>query len=182
MIQFVSLLMIYYETANLSDWMFLYIDLIILDSIAVTISLNRAYKTLSKTRPPKSLMDGRIMVSMFFQVIIQGLFQFTFVYLLKTSMTCYRSGLILPGAEFCACPNILNRTQPLTPDFPLGNFTFSGYQWNDEEDGCINSGEDADCTICQPPEFKCTLAYANGVYNTHSPSIPIQCIVYTVPS
>lgn len=72
--------MIYYQTSNLSDWMFMYIDLLILDSIAVTISLNESFGILSKEKPPKSLMDGRIMVSMFSQVLINGGFQFGFFY------------------------------------------------------------------------------------------------------
>lgn len=59
MIQFCSILILYWRKTNLSDWQYLYIDLIIIDIVALTMSLSPAYKRISEIPPPKALVTGK---------------------------------------------------------------------------------------------------------------------------
>ena len=58
MIQFCSILILYWRKSNLSDMEYLYIDLLIIDLVALTMSLNKAYKTISQTPPPRALVTA----------------------------------------------------------------------------------------------------------------------------
>jgi cation-transporting ATPase 13A2 len=58
MIQFCTILILYWRKSNLSDFEYLYIDLLIIDLVALTMSLNPAYKSISTISPPKALVTG----------------------------------------------------------------------------------------------------------------------------
>ena len=70
--------------------------------------------------------------------------------------------MILPGSEYCQCPNIINNTQTISPDFLQGVYKFPHYTETDTD--CEFIGEDVDCTFCgfnveTNETLKCTLRY-----------------------
>ena len=83
MIQFISITILYSYVSNLSDYGFLYIDLIVIDLIMATMSRNHAYKKLTKTRPPSSLVATEMIASLLFQILLQLAFQFGIIFLLE---------------------------------------------------------------------------------------------------
>ena len=126
MIQFVTLGILYYNTTNLTDWQFLYIDMLIIDSIALTMSYNDAADTISEKKPPFSLMSAAILTSLFVQIGIQTAFQVAF-YLFTvdpslsyatTVFPCYREGYISRGTEKCACTYIQDPDSPALERIP----------------------------------------------------------------
>ncbi|XP_064642626.1 polyamine-transporting ATPase 13A3-like isoform X2 [Lineus longissimus] len=82
MIQFASVLILYAYKTNLSDFQFLYIDLIITTTVAVLMGHSKAYDHLVTQRPPGSLVNVGNLISILGQIFIQFLFQIgVFVYL-----------------------------------------------------------------------------------------------------
>lgn len=71
MIQFTTVLLLYRSGSNMSDYEFLYIDLIIIDVVALTMSRNHAHKKLHWTKPAASLVSLAMLVSLFSQISIQ---------------------------------------------------------------------------------------------------------------
>ncbi|GFN76982.1 cation-transporting ATPase, partial [Plakobranchus ocellatus] len=74
-IQFVSVLILYTCLTNLSDFEFLYIDLVITTSIAVLMGNTAAYDHLVRKKPPGSLVKSSNLVSILTQVFIVGALQ-----------------------------------------------------------------------------------------------------------
>jgi len=75
MIQFCSILILYWRKTNLSDMQFLYIDLIIIDIVALTMSLSPAYKKISEIPPPKALVTAPTVFSLIIHVSTCLIFQ-----------------------------------------------------------------------------------------------------------
>uniref|UniRef100_H2YT63 Cation-transporting ATPase n=1 Tax=Ciona savignyi TaxID=51511 RepID=H2YT63_CIOSA len=71
LIQFCTITLLYNDLTNLSDVMYLYIDLIIIDLVAVTMSRNHACKYLHKKHPPYSLLSVEMLVSLMVHIILQ---------------------------------------------------------------------------------------------------------------
>ena len=59
MIQFCTILILYFRVTNISDWEYLYIDLIIINLVALTMSLNEPSDRISRHSPPRVLMAGK---------------------------------------------------------------------------------------------------------------------------
>uniref|UniRef100_A0AAX7UF54 Polyamine-transporting ATPase 13A3 n=1 Tax=Astatotilapia calliptera TaxID=8154 RepID=A0AAX7UF54_ASTCA len=74
-IQFISVILLYSVLSNLGDFQFLFIDLIIILTIAFTMSLNPAWKELVWRRPPSSLISGQLLCSVLTQILTCLVFQ-----------------------------------------------------------------------------------------------------------
>ncbi|CAL1544453.1 unnamed protein product [Lymnaea stagnalis] len=85
-IQFISVMILYTYLTNLSDFEFLYIDLIITTSIAVLMGNTPAYQKLVRKKPPGSLVKLSNLVSILSQVVIVAVFQIGAFYYLKYMM------------------------------------------------------------------------------------------------
>ncbi|XP_070560588.1 polyamine-transporting ATPase 13A3-like isoform X2 [Ptychodera flava] len=70
MVQFVSVMILYYIQSNLGDMQFLYVDLVITTTVAVLMGRTEAYPTLVAERPPGSLVAPPILFSLIVQVMI----------------------------------------------------------------------------------------------------------------
>jgi len=71
LIQFVTITIVYYYLSSLSDVGFMYIDLVIIDLIAFTMSRNYPYKDLHSSPPLRSLISKPMLTSLIFNVILQ---------------------------------------------------------------------------------------------------------------
>uniref|UniRef100_A0A0B7AE23 Cation-transporting ATPase n=1 Tax=Arion vulgaris TaxID=1028688 RepID=A0A0B7AE23_9EUPU len=74
-IQFISVLILYTSRTNLSDFEFLYTDLIITTSIAILMGNTAAYHKLVKKTPPGSLVSVPNLISIISQVVLSFAFQ-----------------------------------------------------------------------------------------------------------
>ncbi|XP_052286292.1 polyamine-transporting ATPase 13A3-like isoform X2 [Dreissena polymorpha] len=74
-IQFISVMILYSFGFNLSDWEFLYIDLLITTTIAVLMGYTAAYDRLVAARPEGSLIKPSNILSILLQVLAAALFQ-----------------------------------------------------------------------------------------------------------
>ncbi|XP_030608317.1 probable cation-transporting ATPase 13A3 isoform X2 [Archocentrus centrarchus] len=74
-IQFISVTLLYSVLSNLGDFQFLFIDLIIILTIAFTMSLNSAWRELVWRRPPSSLISGQLLCSVLTQILTCLVFQ-----------------------------------------------------------------------------------------------------------
>ncbi|XP_062618648.1 polyamine-transporting ATPase 13A3-like [Saccostrea cucullata] len=69
--QFVSVLILYWIFANLTDFEFLYIDLFLLTSLSVTFGYTNAYDQLSKDPPLVSLFSVSPVLSIILHMVVQ---------------------------------------------------------------------------------------------------------------
>lgn len=69
-IQFLSVLILYTVETNLTDQMFLYIDLVIITTLAIVMSNTTAYSQLVKERPKGSLVNITSIISILLQIIL----------------------------------------------------------------------------------------------------------------
>ncbi|XP_077998029.1 polyamine-transporting ATPase 13A3-like [Glandiceps talaboti] len=70
MVQFISVLILYYIQSNLGDMQFLYVDLVITTTVAVLMGHTQAYPYLVAERPPGSLVSPPILASLLVQIAI----------------------------------------------------------------------------------------------------------------
>ncbi|XP_050414163.1 polyamine-transporting ATPase 13A3 isoform X2 [Patella vulgata] len=79
--QFVSVLILYWNGANLTDAEFLYIDLFLITTLSVTFGYTAPYGQLVKDLPPSSLVSPGPILSLISQAAIQIIFQlFSYLY------------------------------------------------------------------------------------------------------
>uniref|UniRef100_A0A3B3C9C3 ATPase 13A3 n=1 Tax=Oryzias melastigma TaxID=30732 RepID=A0A3B3C9C3_ORYME len=74
-IQYTSVILLYWILSNLGDFQFLFIDVVIILIVAFTMSLNPAWKELVWRRPPSSLISGPLLCSVLMQILTCLLFQ-----------------------------------------------------------------------------------------------------------
>jgi cation-transporting ATPase 13A3/4/5 len=91
MIQFTSVTLLYQVPSNLSDWEYLYIDLLIIIPLAATMGLTKSYKTLSPYQPGSNLVSFPVLLSVIGQTIIVIAVQATIYYNL-TAQSWFVSG------------------------------------------------------------------------------------------
>ncbi|XP_078491913.1 polyamine-transporting ATPase 13A3 [Ciona intestinalis] len=108
LIQFCTITILYSESSNLSDLMYLYIDLIIIDVVAVTMSRNHACKFLHNKHPPYSLVSLEMLVSLLGHIILQLGFQVLIYFYVRQQ--CWYTTLT-PGQAHNATLNITNCPQ-----------------------------------------------------------------------
>ncbi|XP_032238659.2 polyamine-transporting ATPase 13A3 isoform X2 [Nematostella vectensis] len=85
-VQFVSVLILYSIGSNLSDFQFLYIDLVIITSLALVMGYQHPYPILVSRRPGGSLVAPIVLVSLISQIVIQITVQVSgFVYVKQQS-------------------------------------------------------------------------------------------------
>ncbi|XP_027875421.1 probable cation-transporting ATPase 13A3 isoform X3 [Xiphophorus couchianus] len=82
-IQYISVILLYWILSNLGDFQFLFIDLVIILIIAFTMSLNPAWKDLVRQRPPSSLISGSLLCSVLTQILTCLAFQVLAFYLVQ---------------------------------------------------------------------------------------------------
>ncbi|XP_041034671.1 probable cation-transporting ATPase 13A3 [Carcharodon carcharias] len=75
MIQYVSVLILYYISSNLGNWEFLYEDLFITSAIAITMSRNKAYEHLVPQRPNANLVSPQLLLSVLMHIALCSTFQ-----------------------------------------------------------------------------------------------------------
>ncbi|XP_071110416.1 polyamine-transporting ATPase 13A3-like isoform X1 [Haliotis cracherodii] len=83
-IQFVSVLILYTFGANLSDFEFLYIDLVITTTIAVLMGYTGPYHKLVRKKPPGSLVKVSNLLSIIMQVLLVGGMQVSAYFYLRS--------------------------------------------------------------------------------------------------
>ncbi|XP_067049944.1 polyamine-transporting ATPase 13A3-like isoform X4 [Acropora muricata] len=74
-IQFVSVILLYSISSNLGDLQYLYIDLVIITSLALVMGQTEAYPILVPQRPGGSLMSPVVLFSLISQIIVQTFIQ-----------------------------------------------------------------------------------------------------------
>ncbi|KAM7445100.1 hypothetical protein ABFA07_006360 [Porites harrisoni] len=80
-VQFVSVLLLYSISSNMGDWQYVYIDLVIITSLALVMSYTEAYPFLLAQRPGGSLMSPVVLFSLISQIVVQTVVQvFGFYY------------------------------------------------------------------------------------------------------
>ncbi|XP_033097899.1 probable cation-transporting ATPase 13A3 [Anneissia japonica] len=84
LIQFISVMILYWINSNLGDIQYLYVDLVITTTVAILMGYNGAYAHLVKKRPPGSLMSPVILISIILQIVIQIIGQTVAYFLLFT--------------------------------------------------------------------------------------------------
>ena len=110
-LEFCTILILYWRKSNLSDMEYLYIDLVIIDSVALTMSLNKSYKVISQTAPPKALVTGPTIFSLLIHVLICVLFQvWIYLYTINQEWFCSISDDFPPCWEPNPGGSFSNRT------------------------------------------------------------------------
>ncbi|XP_076330164.1 polyamine-transporting ATPase 13A3-like isoform X3 [Tachypleus tridentatus] len=82
-IQFFSVLILYNRFSNLSDSMFLYIDLGIITTLAITMGYTAAYEKIVAKRPQGSMISLTNVISLVLQILLAGGIQLTSLMLLE---------------------------------------------------------------------------------------------------
>ncbi|XP_030042788.1 probable cation-transporting ATPase 13A3 [Microcaecilia unicolor] len=82
-IQYLSVLLLYSVMKNLGDMQYLFIDLVIIMSLAFTMSLNSSWKELVPQRPPTGLMSVQLLLSVLTQILLSLGFQVTTLVLVQ---------------------------------------------------------------------------------------------------
>lgn len=75
MIQFINVTLLYFNGGNLTDYQFLYVDLIVLTPLAIFMGHTEPYSKLTPHLPSKSLLSLPVLFSIIGQVLIQLCFQ-----------------------------------------------------------------------------------------------------------
>ncbi|XP_063965726.1 polyamine-transporting ATPase 13A3-like isoform X1 [Lytechinus pictus] len=83
-IQFTSVMILYWIDSNLGDWQFLYVDLVITTTVAVLMGRNEAYPKLVKQRPAGSITNPTILISIVSEILVVAVVQTTGYFLLFT--------------------------------------------------------------------------------------------------
>ncbi|XP_013781751.2 probable cation-transporting ATPase 13A3 isoform X3 [Limulus polyphemus] len=83
LIQFFSVLILYNRFSNLSDFMFLYIDLGIITTLAIVMSYTAAYEKLVAKRPQGSMVSLSNIISLVLQILLVGGIQLAALMLLE---------------------------------------------------------------------------------------------------
>ncbi|XP_020566425.1 probable cation-transporting ATPase 13A3 isoform X3 [Oryzias latipes] len=112
-IQYISVILLYWILSNLGDFQFLFIDLVIILVIAFTMSLNPAWKELVRRRPPSGLISGPLLCSVLMQILTCLLFQ-VLVFTLVQQQSWYETWT--PQSDACnisrqSFPQSMNTTR-----------------------------------------------------------------------
>ncbi|RMX43708.1 hypothetical protein pdam_00006345 [Pocillopora damicornis] len=84
-VQFVSVLLLYSISSNLGDWQYLYIDLVIITSLALVMGKTEAYPMLVAKRPGGSLMSPIVLFSLISHIAVQTVVQVAGFYYVRFS-------------------------------------------------------------------------------------------------
>ncbi|CAG5110091.1 Oidioi.mRNA.OKI2018_I69.chr2.g4531.t1.cds [Oikopleura dioica] len=88
-IQMITILISYWNLSNLSDWSYLYIDLFMLEPLALTFGLTAAYDTISKRIPDARLLTARTMTSTAVHILLVAIAQAAvYVYTVNQEWYC----------------------------------------------------------------------------------------------
>ncbi|KAE8603788.1 hypothetical protein XENTR_v10014466 [Xenopus tropicalis] len=75
MIQYIGVLLLYWEKTTYANYQFLFQDLAITTVISVTMSLNHAYPRLSSFKPPAQLISPPLLLSVLINIILSLILQ-----------------------------------------------------------------------------------------------------------
>jgi len=116
MIQFCSVLLLYSISSNLGDLQYLYIDLFVITSFAVTLSRSAPAKEFTSERPLGRLVHPIVFFSLIGQILVQIGFQ-VFCFLYVQSLPSYK-----PITSFVSTDNIVCFENTVL-------FTFTSFQY-----------------------------------------------------
>eukprot|EP00049_Salpingoeca_infusionum_P012298 m.223966 g.223966 ORF g.223966 m.223966 type:complete len:1274 (-) comp15146_c0_seq2:2266-6087(-) len=74
-IEFISVLIVYWFESNLGDWQYLYVDMFVILSLAITMGRTKPTTRLGKARPAGSLVAPGILASLLAHIVINGTVQ-----------------------------------------------------------------------------------------------------------
>jgi len=83
MIQFTSVILLYFIGNNLGDWQYLYIDLFVIIPLSLTMARTGAHSKLSKIMPIGKLISFINLFSVMGQILLQAGFQIILYFFLK---------------------------------------------------------------------------------------------------
>jgi cation-transporting ATPase 13A3/4/5 len=98
-VQFTTLSFLYTFGSTLSDWQFIYMDLMLIIPLGILINEYAPAKSLSLTRPEVKLISAKVLVPIFSQLILQALFQ---------GVLFFHTRSIVPPTQFADGPNVEN--------------------------------------------------------------------------
>ncbi|XP_041127230.1 probable cation-transporting ATPase 13A3 [Polyodon spathula] len=101
-IQYLSVILLYWILSNLGDFQFLFIDIAIIFVIVFTMSLNPAWKELVSERPLSGLISGPLLFSVLTQILVCLGFQ-TLAFLLVKHQSWYHKWT--PSSDACSLSN-----------------------------------------------------------------------------
>ncbi|XP_077511904.1 polyamine-transporting ATPase 13A3-like isoform X2 [Amblyomma americanum] len=83
LIQFLSVILLYHVQTNFSDPMFLYVDIFVITTLAVTMGYAKPCAELNAVRPARSLLTGAHLLSLLLQLLLVVLAQAGFLLLIR---------------------------------------------------------------------------------------------------
>ena len=98
-VQFTSLCLLYTFGSSLTDWQFIYMDLILILPLGILINQYGPSTELTPHRPTTKLISRPVLWSISVQMILQGIFQCLMFYLTR---------LNFPATPFSEGPNVMN--------------------------------------------------------------------------
>ena len=90
----ITILISYWNLSNLSDWSYLYIDLFLIEPLALTFGLTAAYQKISKRIPDSRLLTWRTMTSTPVHILLVAIAQMV-VYLYTVEQERFQSDSLL---------------------------------------------------------------------------------------
>lgn len=123
MIQYTTVLMLYYITSNLGDFQFIYIDLFTIMPFAITMSRTGPSGDLVPKRPLGRLVHPYVLFSMIVQVLVQSAFQVMMFFYVRT-IPEYKN-----VDYFIKKYNLTPDKSPIKCYETTALFTFSSYQY-----------------------------------------------------
>ena len=96
MIQFFTVVILYFDTTRLGSYQYLYIDLFIIIPLSVTMSRTKAYYKLDKSLPVGKLISSSVLTSVIVQIIIQVIF-LLIMYIILINQTWFEP--LIPTGE-----------------------------------------------------------------------------------
>ncbi len=98
-IQFTTLSLLYTFASSLTDWQFIYMDLILILPLGILINQYEPAETLSLSKPSVKLISWPVLSSIFVQISLQGIFQ---------AIVYFRTRWTYPATGFSEGPNVKN--------------------------------------------------------------------------
>ncbi|KAM4771313.1 putative cation-transporting ATPase 13A4 [Rhinophrynus dorsalis] len=129
MIQYIGVLLLYWQSNSYANYQFLFQDLAITTIISVTMSLNHAYPKLAPYKPPAQLVSPPLLMSVLLNIIFSLAMQIC-GFLIVQHQRWYN-----PNSIFSACnpvnessPDMNNGSNVTQPDDQAKQSTFQSYE------------------------------------------------------
>ncbi|KAG8581493.1 hypothetical protein GDO81_007684 [Engystomops pustulosus] len=129
MIQYIGVLLLYWEKSSYANYQFLFQDLAITTVISVTMSLNHAYPKLAPYRPPAQLISPPLLLSVILNIILSLILQICGFLIVKRQIW-YSSSDIYGACRPANGSNLnaTNRDYILEPQDPAARSDYQSYE------------------------------------------------------